>query len=168
MTYEELKYRICRECGARCCKRFDYKNWFVTLSLRDIVRISEGLGKDLEYVLNNYIEIIRIGSSIILTLKVINRVCIFLREDRCTIQKFKPIACRVYPVYIPGMYIDPQCPLSKYPELLKDEEMYVYQYVKEHLETQKILEEYSPKSIRDIAWIIRETLKDLDKNIETS
>ncbi len=158
VSIEELKHRICRECGARCCKRFDYNTWYVTLSLRDIVRLSKGLNKNIGNVLTEYVYIKFVGKYPILILKSVNGKCLFLQDDKCTIQKFKPIACRVYPVFIPGTYIDHRCPLSKYPELLRDEERYVEQYIKEHMETEELLARYSPKTAEDIEKIIRKEI----------
>ena len=160
MDVRELKYRICMSCGSRCCKRFDYKTWYVQLTLRDIVRIAEGLREPIDEVVRKYVKIINYGTYMILTLKAVDGKCIFLTDKGCSIQNFKPIACRTYPVYIPGTYIDPECPLSRYPELLEEEVKNVEQYIKEFNETRQILENKNPKTPQQIAELARHIQKE--------
>ncbi len=159
MDVRELKYRICMTCGSRCCRRFDYRNWYVQLTLRDIARIAEGLKESVYQVLNKYIKILNYGTHIILTLRAVDGKCIFLTDRGCSIQNFKPIACRTYPIYIPGTYADPECPLSKYPELLQEEVKNVEQYIKEFNETRQILENENPKTPQQIAELVKHIMK---------
>jgi len=147
-------------CGSKCCRRFDYHTWYVQLSLRDILRIAQGLGENIEKVVENYIKLIGNNTYKIITLKTVDRRCIFLSDNGCTIQNFKPIACRTYPVYIPGTYADPDCPLSQYPELLEEENNYVPQYIKEFEETRRILEEEKPNTEKDLITVIKKHLEE--------
>jgi len=141
-------------CGSKCCRRFDYKTWYVQLNLHDIARIANGLREDVYDIVRKYVKILNHGKYIILTLKAVEGRCIFLTDRGCSIHSFKPIACRTYPVYIPGTYLDPECPLSRYPELLEEEIRNVEQYMREFYETRKILEEESPEKPEDIAKLV--------------
>ncbi len=158
-----MKYEICLSCGSKCCRRFDYRTWYVQLTLRDIVRISKGLNKSVDEIIGKYIIVLTNMYPPLITLKVIDKRCIFLTDRGCSIQSFKPIACRTYPVYIPGTYIDPDCPLSRFPELLEEEEKYVRQYIEEFNETMKILENEHIESEYDLIRIVRKYMLDREQ-----
>ncbi len=149
------KYKVCSECGAWCCKGFDYVNWYVRYSLRDIVRICGKYNISIEKFLEKYVHLIDQGTYSIPVIKAIDGKCPFLRGTTCTIHDVKPIACRVFPVRPPGQSYDERCPLSRYPELLVEEEQLIPIYVREHIETEVLLCEKRVKSIRDLYEVIR-------------
>ncbi len=150
-----IKAEICLRCGARCCRGIDYKNWYIRVTLRDIVRIAEALGKSIEEVARNYIVLISQGTYSIPVLRAVQGSCIFLKNTVCTIHRVKPIACRVYPVIPPGDRLDLRCELSRFPELLQEERAHVRQYVEEFLETDSLLSSYHVRNTADLVNVLR-------------
>jgi Fe-S-cluster containining protein len=90
----------CQSC-ANCCKDF-----IVNLKFYDIALITENR-KDLK--ITDFVEIIdededypngirgNLFGKQVPVLKKINGSCIFLKDNLCTIHKFKPMACKIWP-----------------------------------------------------------------------
>jgi Fe-S-cluster containining protein len=71
----------CSACNAKCCRFYD-----VDLTKEDIERIAKHLDRDDFYV--------RSGSCGIL--KRLNSVCVFLKDDKCSIYSVRPSVCKEY------------------------------------------------------------------------
>jgi Fe-S-cluster containining protein len=102
----------CIKCGA-CCR---HENMIVTLTGRDLVKLSQNMGlssKDLLRAVDFYIlrkdEQVPIGlrnvpsiltergMAYIALKKIDEGSCIFLKDDLCMIHTYRPAACRAFP-----------------------------------------------------------------------
>lgn len=88
----------CKQCG-NCCRNRD--NNPILLQGYDIYNIAKALGMTPATVMEKYTTLTRGYQSKLPVLYIKARVdgsCPFLRTGKCTIQKDKPVVCRVYPL----------------------------------------------------------------------
>lgn len=138
----------CSLCSARCCK-----NYFITITAADVLRLSEYTGKkpsefaelvplrlltfDNELVLECWEN--GIMHEYVLTLK--SHPCIFLEGNRCSVYSHAPLVCKLYPYHANGKIIPrAQCPLlANILHRLRGPEIALEHYVRELSEYKKIV-----------------------------
>lgn len=122
----DVKLRICQECGAKCC----YASPLLTL--HDVSRLSGYLGIPTEEFVKRYCTVSEERGYAFMRLKKVQGRCVFLSGALCQVNPVKPIFCRVFPVNymfsgLGGFY----CPLAERAELLEEELSLYPQYVNE-------------------------------------
>jgi Fe-S-cluster containining protein len=91
----------CTECTAKCCKNYD-----VFIDHEDLKNIDIQYIKKIEYHRSfGYVPKFILWSDEskkkwILCLDNPNRVCSFLKDDKCSIYEKRPLICRTYPHYV--------------------------------------------------------------------
>jgi len=88
----------CQMCEDSCCKKK-----IVALTKRDIQRLSEitNIFECIDFVPFSYNpkgKLVK-GNDYegVLILKHLNQQCIFLKDNKCSVHKYRPTACRMYP-----------------------------------------------------------------------
>ena len=94
----------CSGCKAPCCREY-----LITLTSFDVSRIAENTGKNPEeFALFSRANLLNLNESTILKcyegkdrydyiLSLKSHPCIFLKENNCSIHRFAPYICRLYP-----------------------------------------------------------------------
>jgi len=96
---------VCDLCRAECCNSF-----VITVTSFDVLRIANNTGKnpeDFSYL--RRLDMLKYEDSMLVEvhdekypdyylLSLKSHPCVFLKEDKCSIQSFKPLSCRLYPV----------------------------------------------------------------------
>ena len=109
----------CLLCNAKCCKEF-----LITITIFDALRIEKSTGKQIQEfcviekpkMLNsNQQEWIRYfdkGLEDYGVLAIKSKPCIFLNNNRCSIWKYAPVSCKLYPITIENKIVQGAiCPL---------------------------------------------------------
>ena len=104
IAWNERIHFECHHCGA-CCRNVKDSVPLESLDVYRIARFLQSQNKSLdsiEHLLSLYAEPVPIHECgyFIYTLKTVGSddACIFLKDNRCTIQAAKPRACRTYPL----------------------------------------------------------------------
>lgn len=84
----------CKQCG-KCCSGITFDK--TVLTNEDVIRIEKGLNSSLEkLVTKERLKEIKINDN---NQKIILQPCPFLKENKCSIYKYRPLSCRQYPLY---------------------------------------------------------------------
>lgn len=86
----------CKGCSS-CCRGMGNS---IILDPLDIQRLSTGLKKSCEELLNEYLELNVADGLILPNLRMTDRedACVFLRDGRCSIHSIRPGICRIFPL----------------------------------------------------------------------
>ncbi len=107
----------CSLCSARCCK-----DHYISVTIFDVLRISEKTGKKPEEIAALYpLRLINFDNDTILEfydngypaehiLCLKSHPCVFLEGKRCSIHDFAPSVCKTYPKRINGTFNLRLCP----------------------------------------------------------
>ena len=90
----------CQGSGNCCVSRGTYG--FVYLSKKDIKKLSDGFKITEQNFVNNYCQKTD-GFIHLKELKKNNGNCIFLKDNKCTVYKSRPIQCRTWPFWPENM-----------------------------------------------------------------
>ena len=104
---------ICELCNAKCCKTF-----VVTITAFDLFRIAEHIKDYKKYVEIRKPDILNYDERFLIECKechgllaIKSHPCAFLKNNRCSIWPFAPMACKLYPYNIEGKMVkNPVCP----------------------------------------------------------
>ena len=104
IAWNERIHFECHHCGA-CCRHVKDSIPLESLDVYRIARFLRSQDKSfdsIDYMLSRYAEPVPLHECgyFIYTLKTVGAddACIFLKDNRCTIQAAKPRACRTYPL----------------------------------------------------------------------
>lgn len=89
----------CRNCG-RCCTDFFTQ---IGLTLGDVQRIADWLGKDPEELFKEHISLMPFGTDTPNIFEIelgMNLPCRFRKDGKCSIYNARPLNCRMFPVWI--------------------------------------------------------------------
>ena len=90
----------CQGSGNCCVSRGNYG--FVYLSKKDIKKLSDGIKITQQNIVKNYCQKTD-GFIHLKELKKNNGNCIFLKDNKCTVYKSRPIQCRTWPFWPENM-----------------------------------------------------------------
>ena len=90
----------CQGSGNCCVSRGTYG--FVYLSKKDIKKLSDGFKTTEQNFVKNYCQKTD-GFIHLKELKINNGNCIFLKDNKCTVYKSRPIQCRTWPFWPENM-----------------------------------------------------------------
>ena len=138
---------ICRLCDARCCKER-----LITITVFDALRIEKHSGISAkEFAFLSPPRIINIDYEYLLEcdegsrlLAIKSYPCYFLKENRCSIYKYAPLICKLYP-FSPNGNIVGMCPLHAKVlfKLRGIERSVVERYLEEDVEYRRIVAEWN-------------------------
>ena len=104
----------CSFCSAECCK-----DHYITVTIFDVLRISEKTEKKLEEFAEIYpLRLINFDNDMVLEMQegefilcLKSHPCVFLEGKKCRIHGFAPSVCRTYPKRIDGKFNFRLCPM---------------------------------------------------------
>ncbi len=140
---------ICDLCNAKCCKTF-----VVTITAFDLLRIAEHIKDYKKYVEIRKPDILNYDERFLIECKecygllaIKSHPCIFLKDKKCSIWPFAPMACKLYPYNIEGKMVNAICPLHAKIlfRLKKPDKFLLEKAIKEHELYALIVKEWNSK-----------------------